>query len=285
MDDQTTHFADQLVDLVRQFEGCIVAYSGGVDSAVVAKAAQVALGHRAVAITGVSASLAAGELEAAKRIAEQIGIKHEAVATQELSQPEYLQNAPDRCFHCKTELYDQLGRLAAERGIRTILNGANADDVGDFRPGMRAAAEHEVRSPLAECGFDKATVRAIARHWGIEAWDKPATPCLSSRVAYGLNITPERLARIDAAEQVLRGFGLSRVRVRLHENELARLEVAIADLPRLCEPHVRSRLVEQLSSLGFKYVTLDLEGFRSGSFQQLVPVEELQRYAQTVAQQ
>ena len=286
MDDQTTsRYADRLVDFVRQFDACIVAYSGGVDSAVVAKAAQLALGQRAIAITGVSASLAAGELEAAKRIAEQIGVKHEVVATQELAQTEYLQNAPDRCFHCKTELYDQLGRWAAEKAVHTILNGANADDLGDFRPGMRAAAEHDVRSPLAECGLNKAAVRAVARHWGIEVWDKPATPCLSSRVAYGLNITTERLARIDAAEQVLRGLGLSRVRVRLHENELARLEVAIADLPQLCEPHVRDCIVEQLRSLGFNYVTLDLEGFRSGSFQQLVPVEELQRYAQTAARQ
>jgi pyridinium-3,5-biscarboxylic acid mononucleotide sulfurtransferase len=285
MDDQTTDYAVRLVDFVRQFEACVVAYSGGVDSAVVAKAAQLALGDRAIAITGVSASLAAGELEAAKRIAAQIGISHEAIATQELMQPEYLQNAPDRCFHCKTELYDQLGRLAAERGIRTILNGANADDIGDFRPGMRAAADHDVRSPLAECGFDKSTVRAIAQYWGMEVWDKPATPCLSSRVAYGLNITPERLARIDAAEQALRGLGLSKVRVRLHENELARIEVAVADLPRLCEPRVRGRMVEQLRSLGFNYVTVDLEGFRSGSFQQLVPVNELQRYAQTAAQQ
>jgi pyridinium-3,5-biscarboxylic acid mononucleotide sulfurtransferase len=285
MEDQTTHSADRLVDFVRQFDACMIAYSGGVDSAVVAKAAQLSLGERAVAITGVSASLAAGELEAAKRIAEQIGIKHEAVATQELSQPQYLQNAPDRCFHCKTELYDQLGRLAADRGVRTILNGANADDLGDFRPGMRAAAEHDVRSPLAECGLDKTAVRAIARHWGIEVWDKPATPCLSSRVAYGLNITPERLTRIDAAEQMLRGLGLQRVRVRLHENELARVEVALADLPRLCEPDVRGHIVERLRGLGFNYVTLDLEGFRSGSFQQLVPVEELQRYAQTAGQQ
>jgi pyridinium-3,5-biscarboxylic acid mononucleotide sulfurtransferase len=285
MDDQTNHDAARIVDFVRQFDSCIVAYSGGVDSAVVAKAAHVALGGRATAITGVSASLAAGELEAAQRIARQIGIEHEAIATEELSRRQYLANAPDRCFHCKTELYEQLGRLAEQRGVRTILNGANADDLGDFRPGMRAAAEHDVRSPLAECRLDKSTVRAIARHWGIDVWDKPATPCLSSRVAYGLAITPERLARIDAAEQALRAVGLGRVRVRLHENELARLEVPIAELARLCEPHVRARIVEQLRSLGFNYVTLDMEGLRSGSFQQLVPVEELQRYAQTAAAQ
>jgi pyridinium-3,5-biscarboxylic acid mononucleotide sulfurtransferase len=284
MVDQTTKNADRLVAFVRKFDACVVAYSGGVDSAVVAKAAQLALGDRAVAITGVSASLAAGELDAAKRIAAQMGIRHETIATGELARPEYLQNAPDRCFHCKTELYDQLGQVAKARGICTILNGANADDFGDFRPGMRAAAEHDVRSPLAECGLNKAAVRAVAHNWGIEVWDKPATPCLSSRVAYGLNITPERLARIDAAEQALRALDLHAVRVRLHENELARLEVSVEDLPRLCEPTARQTIVERLRSLGFRYITVDLEGFRSGSFQQLIPASELERFAQSAAQ-
>ncbi|MBA3480838.1 MAG: ATP-dependent sacrificial sulfur transferase LarE [Pirellulales bacterium] len=285
MDAQTSRQAEQLVAFITPFENCVVAYSGGVDSAVVAKAAQLALGDRALAITGVSASLAAGELEAAQRIATAIGIRHVTLNTDELSQPEYLQNAPDRCFHCKTELYTQLGGQAQRLGIRTILNGANSDDLGDFRPGMKAAANHDVRSPLAECGLNKPAVRAIACHWKIEAWDKPATPCLSSRVAYGLNITPERLARIDAAEQVLRTHGLGAVRVRLHENELARLEVPLAALPRLCEEGVRNAVVTQLRTLGFRYVTLDLEGFRSGSFQQLIPAEELTRFAQSKQQQ
>lgn len=285
MDAQTSRQAESLVAFITPFENCIVAYSGGVDSAVVAKAAHLALGDRALAITGVSASLAAGELEAAQQIAAAIGIRHATLDTDELSQPEYLQNAPDRCFHCKTELYTQLGAEAQQLGIRTILNGANTDDLGDFRPGMKAAANHDVHSPLAECGLDKAAVREIARYWNIEAWDKPATPCLSSRVAYGLGITPERLARIDAAEQVLRTHGLGAVRVRLHENELARLEVPLAALPRLCEEGVRMAVVTQLRALGFRYVTLDLEGFRSGSFQQLVPAEELTRFAQAVQQQ
>lgn len=285
MDELSSQQAENLVAFISQFESCIVAYSGGVDSAVVAKAAHLALGERAVAMTGVSASLAEGELEAARRIAVSIGIRHETLDTDELSQPQYLQNAPDRCFHCKTELYDQLGQEAKRLGIRTILNGANVDDLGDFRPGMKAAAEHDVRSPLADCGLDKAAVRAVARRWNIEAWDKPATPCLSSRVAYGLGITPERLARIDAAEQILRAHDLGTVRVRLHENDLARLEVPLGALPRLCEAKVREAVVEQLRALGFHYVTLDLEGFRSGSFQQLVPIEELTRFAQAEQQQ
>jgi uncharacterized protein len=271
--------AEGLIAFIRPFERCIVAYSGGVDSAVVAKAAHLALGERALAITGVSASLAAGELDAARRVAAAIGIPHETLKTEELSQPQYLQNAPDRCFHCKTELYEQLGREAQRRDIRTILNGANADDLVDFRPGMKAASNHAVRSPLAECGLDKAAVRAVAKLWGIEAWDKPATPCLSSRVAYGLGITPERLARIDAAEQVLRKLGLGIVRVRLHENELARLEVPLNALSRFSEGGIRESIVNQLRALGFRYVTLDLEGFRSGSFQQLVPAEELTRFS------
>ncbi|RIK80675.1 MAG: ATP-dependent sacrificial sulfur transferase LarE [Planctomycetota bacterium] len=279
MSPHVASLAEQLVSHVSQFENCLVAYSGGVDSAVVAKAAQLALGEQAVAVTGVSASLAAGELEAAQRIAAQIGIRHEVLSTDELGNPEYLQNAPDRCFHCKTELYDQLQRMGAARGIRTILNGANADDLSDFRPGTKAASQHAVRSPLAECGFTKATVRLIAQHWGIEAWDKPATPCLSSRVAYGLSITPERLARIDAAERLLRSLGFNTVRVRLHENELARLEVPLDALSRLMDPPTRDTVIRELRRLGFRYVTLDLEGFRSGSFKQLIPAETLTAFS------
>ena len=275
-----TQHADQLLDAISPLASCLVAYSGGVDSAVVAKAAHLALSDRALAVTGISASLAAGELDAARRIAQSIGIRHEIVDTDELAKADYLKNAPDRCFHCKTELYDQLRTLAANRGITTLLNGANADDLGDFRPGMQAAADFQVRSPLAECGLTKADVRALARHWNIEAWDKPATPCLSSRIAYGVAVTPERLARIDGAEQVLRTHGLATVRVRLHENELARIEVPLEALPRLCEPTARATIVAALRELGFRYVTLDLEGFRSGSFQQLIPAEELNRFAQ-----
>jgi uncharacterized protein len=270
---------DDLLNFIRQWNSCVVAYSGGVDSAVVAKAAHLALGERALAITGVSASLASGELEAAQRVAASIGIRHEIIYTDELTDADYLQNAPDRCFHCKTELYQRLEQEAEQRGVRTLLNGANIDDLGDFRPGMRAASNFQVRSPLAECGLNKAAVRSLAREWSLEIWDKPATPCLSSRVAYGLNITPERLARIDAAEQFLRQFGLAAVRVRLHENELARLEVPMAALARLCESEIRKRVCERLRALGFRYVTLDLEGFRSGSFQQLVPAEELTRFS------
>jgi len=270
--------ADRLVALIAELPSCLVAFSGGVDSAVVAKAAHLGLADKAIAVTGVSASLATGELETAQRIAQAIGIRHETVATDELSHDGYLENQPNRCWHCKTELYERLQVLGTDLGIGHILNGANTDDQGDFRPGMKAAAEHRVRSPLAECGIDKAGVRQLALAWNLEVWDKPATPCLSSRVVYGLNITPERLARIDAAEQLLRELGLGNVRVRYHHDDLARLEVAIADLPKLCETDTRGVIAQRLRELGFRYVTVDLEGFRSGSFQQLVSADELTRY-------
>ncbi len=271
---------DQLVRALAELPSCLVAFSGGVDSAVVAKAAQLALGDRAIAVTGVSASLAAGELETAQRIARAIGIRHEIVATEELADAEYLENRPNRCWHCKDELYQQLEALANRWECESIVNGANADDLNDFRPGMRAADEHRVSSPLAECGFDKRAVRQIAQHWELEVWNKPATPCLSSRVVYGLEITPEMLNRIDRAEQMLRELGLSNVRVRYHHDDLARLEVALADLPLLSAGDVRRQVVERLRELGFRYVTIDLEGFRSGSFQQLISAEELLKESQ-----
>jgi uncharacterized protein len=263
---------EQLLTLLRSFESCAVAFSGGVDSAVVAKAAQLALGDNAVAVTGSSASVAAGELENASALARLIGIRHEVVATGEMASDDYTRNAPDRCYHCKTELYSQLGRIRESLGAAVVVSGANADDLGDYRPGLTAAAEHGVRHPLAECGFTKADVRALAAHWQLPVWDKPASPCLSSRIAYGEEVTPERLAMIDRGEQYLRSLGLAEVRVRFHHGDVARLEVPSAAIERLCRPEVRSPLVEQFRVLGFKFITIDLEGFRSGSLNQLVPL-------------
>ncbi len=274
----TASSQERLVARIAEFPSCLIAFSGGVDSAVVAKAAQLALGENAIAVTGFSASLASGELQTAQRIANSIGIRHETLATDEFSREGYLENAPNRCWHCKTELYGQLQALGSNLGIADILNGANIDDQGDFRPGMQAAAEHRVHSPLIDCDIDKSTVRSIAQAWHLEVWDKPATPCLSSRVVYGLEVSPERLARIDAAEQLLRGLGLENVRVRYHHDDLARLEVAIEDLPKLCVTDKREVIASGMRDLGFRYVTLDLEGFRSGSFQQLVSPDELTQY-------
>ena len=268
---------DQLLNLLGGYGTCAVAFSGGIDSTVVAKAAQLALGDAAVAVTGTSASLAAGELEEAVELARLIGIRHEVIATDEFSNPDYLQNAPDRCYHCKTELYTHLEGLAERLGVAVVLNGANVDDLGDYRPGMQAAKEHRVASPLAECGFRKADVRALAAEWELPTWDKPATPCLSSRVAYGEAVTPERLAMIDRGEQFLREQGLGVVRVRYHKGDVARLEVPTEALARLCEGPLRDILVERFKALGFKYVTLDLEGFRSGSLNALVTIAGVER--------
>jgi pyridinium-3,5-biscarboxylic acid mononucleotide sulfurtransferase len=271
---------DRLLALLRGFESCAVAFSGGVDSAVAAKAARLALGDRAVAVTGVSASLADGELDEARDVARLIGIRHEELPTDEFSNASYLANSPDRCYHCKTELYTQLEGVAERLGVAVVINGANLDDRGDHRPGMHAATEHSVRSPLLECGLSKAEVRQLAVHWGLPIWDKPASPCLSSRIAYGEAVTPERVQMIDRAEQYLRGLGLPGLekrdlRVRYHQGDLARIEVPLAALPELSRPEVRDGLVRELRSLGFKYVALDLEGFRSGSLNQVLPVESL----------
>ena len=263
---------EALLAAIRPLQSCAVAFSGGVDSAVVAKAAALALGERAVAVTGTSASLAAGELEAATELANLIGIRHIVIGTEELTSTDYVRNAPDRCYHCKTELYTQLERLLPTLGVQAMVNGANADDLGDYRPGMQAAAEHRIHSPLAECGITKADVRELAAAWRLPVWDKPATPCLSSRIAYGESVTPERLAMIDGAEQYLRRQGLTNLRVRYHRGDLARIEVPVSELPRLCDAALRAKISAELRRLGFKFITLDLEGFRSGSLNQLVGI-------------
>lgn len=263
---------DALLTAIRKLQSCAVAFSGGVDSAVVAKAAALALGDRAVAVTGTSASLASGELEAAAELARLIGIRHLVISTDELASPAYARNAPDRCFHCKTELYTHLERLLPKLEVAAIVNGANVDDLGDYRPGMQAAANHRIHSPLADCKITKAEVRELAAAWNLPVWDKPATPCLSSRIAYGEAVTPERLSMIDAAEQYLRSLGLVNLRVRFHGGDLARIEVPLADLPQLCAGENRERITAELRSLGFKFVTIDLEGFRSGSLNQLVQI-------------
>jgi uncharacterized protein len=269
---------DRLIAMLAGYSRCAVAFSGGVDSAVVAKAAQLALGEAAVAVTGTSDALAAGELEAARDLASLIGIRHVVISTDEFANPEYVANKPDRCYHCKTELYSQLGSLRERLGVDVVVNGANADDLGDYRPGMRAANEHNVESPLAVCGLSKQEVRQLAAAWDLPVADKPATPCLSSRVAYGLNVTPERLARIDRAEQYLRSLGFHELRVRFHADDMARIEVPVAEIGQLCDPIVRASIVAEFEQLGFKFVTLDLAGFRSGGFTKLVPSEMLHRF-------
>jgi uncharacterized protein len=266
---------ERLLETLRNYGRVAVAFSGGIDSTVVAQAAQLALGERALAVTAVSASLAAGELEEAEALARRIGIRHRVIRTEEFADANYLRNGSDRCYFCKSELYGRLAGLLGTLGADVIASGANADDVGDHRPGMRAAGEHGVRHPLLECGLTKADVRALARGWDLPTWDKPATPCLSSRIAYGEAVTPERVRMIDQAEQWLRGRGLRLLRVRYHKGDLARVEVPLDELPRLTRPEVRDDLVRAFRALGFQYVTLDLEGFRSGSLNAVISPESL----------
>jgi uncharacterized protein len=271
MTDSLTAKRDRLLELIGSYASCAVAYSGGVDSAVVAKAAQLALGDRAVAVTARSPSLADGELTQASDLARRIGIRHVVIDTRELDQPEYVRNAPDRCYHCKTELYTQMESWNETFSVAEIANGANADDVGDYRPGMQAAREHRIRSPLLECGINKAEVRELAAHWHLPVAAKPASPCLSSRIAYGEPVTPERLAMIDLAETFLRESGFRNLRVRYHHGDLARIEVPVEELANLVDSTFRQRLVIRLGQLGFKFITLDLVGFRSGSLNALLP--------------
>jgi uncharacterized protein len=276
LEKQLKQKVDRLLALLGGLGRVGVAFSGGVDSAVVAMAARIACGENAVAFTAVSLSLASGELNEAAELARSIGIRHRIIETREFETADYLKNAPDRCYFCKTELYTRLEELAPELGIDTFVNGANLDDRGDYRPGMQAAREHRVQSPLIEAGMTKADVRALARHWELPVWDKPATPCLSSRIAYGLEVTPERVQRVDRAEEYLRReLGLGELRVRHEANDLARIEIPVADDLRLADPELRRRVCGKLHELGFKYVTLDLDGFRSGSMNAGLPVLEL----------
>ncbi len=264
---------DRLLGVLRELPGVAVAFSGGIDSTVVAKTAFLALGERAVAVTADSASVARTELQDARELAKLIGIRHVVVRTDEFSNPDYLKNDGTRCYHCKTELYTTVERMLPELGVPVMVSGANLDDRGDYRPGLVAAAEHSVRHPLQEAGFTKADVRALALHWGLPTWDKPAAPCLSSRMAPGVAVTPERTKRVEDAEAFLRTLGLRECRVRYHDGDLARVEVPVGEIARLADDAVRTELTRTLHALGFKFVTLDLDGFRSGSLNELVPLE------------
>jgi uncharacterized protein len=243
----------------------VVAFSGGADSSLVLRACREFLpAGRVVAVTGRSESLKPAELERASALARALEVPHEVVDTEELSDPGYAANGPDRCWHCKTELYRKVGERARSLGLASVVDGLNADDRIEERPGARAAAEHGVRSPLREAGLGKDRVRALSRALELPTWDKPAEPCLSSRIPFGTEVTPERLARVRAAEAVLEGLGFRVHRVR-HHGDVARVELPAADLPRALEPGVRRAIVEGVQAAGYAFVALDLEGFRSGS--------------------
>lgn len=239
----------------------VVAYSGGVDSALVAASAHEALGDRSLAVTAVSPSLARRELYAARALARANGWSHSIVATGEVAREEYARNDPDRCYWCKTELFEVLEPIAGQRGA-TIVVGTNCDDLGEHRPGLEAARQHDVRAPLVDAGLTKADVRALSAEIGLPTAEKPASPCLASRFAYGVRVTPEGLRRIDRAEELLRSFGFAVLRVRDH-GDLARIEVPPEDIAEAAR--LGSEISEGLRALGFSYVALDLMGFRSGS--------------------
>jgi pyridinium-3,5-biscarboxylic acid mononucleotide sulfurtransferase len=269
----------RLVGVLADMPGVAVALSGGVDSSVVAKAAALALGERAVAVTADSPSVPRAELEQAKRLAAAIGIRHVVVQTSEFDDPNYLRNGGDRCYYCKSELYSRVVQILPTLGVGVVCSGANLDDLGDYRPGLTAAAEHGVRHPLQEAGFTKADVRALAKFWELPVWDKPASPCLSSRLAPGLAVTPERTGRVEAAEAYLKTLGVRDCRVRYHEGDLARVELPADEIDRFLAADVRQPLTAKLKELGFKFVTIDLEGFRSGSLNELVSLEVRRKFS------
>lgn len=272
---------DRLLEVLRPLPGVAVAFSGGIDSTLVARAAHDALGAKAVAVTADSPSVARAELDDARRLAALIGIRHLILPTAEFANPDYLRNDGSRCYHCKSELYDAIIDRLPDLGVGVICSGANLDDRGDYRPGLTAAAERRIRHPLQEAGFTKADVRALARWWHLPTWDKPASPCLSSRLAPGLPVTPERTSRIEAGEAYLKSLGLRDCRVRLHEGELARIEVPASEIARLASSDLRDELNRRFRDLGFQFITLDLEGFRSGSMNNLVSLDIKTRFTQT----
>ena len=254
----------RLQEVLAGYRSVLIAFSGGVDSAYLAIAAAEVLGERALAVTADSPSYPDSHRRLALAIASDFGLAHEIIHTDELERPEYRANPANRCYYCKDELYARLAAVAAERGLAVVVDGNNADDRGDYRPGRQAAREHGVRSPLDEADLTKDDIRELAREAGLESWNEPASACLSSRIPYGTEVSDEKLRQIEQAETVLRDLGFRVFRVR-HHDAVARLEIARSEMPRALEPEINTQIVTALKALGYQYVSLDLQGYRLGS--------------------
>jgi pyridinium-3,5-biscarboxylic acid mononucleotide sulfurtransferase len=264
---------ERLFAALRGVDSLLVAFSGGADSAYLAWAAHQVLGERALAVTALSASFSRHDREQAEAFVRSSGVRHQFIETHEFQNPLYVANNADRCYHCKDELFDRMALLAKESNFSAIAYGINADDTRDFRPGHRAAREHRVLAPLLDAAMHKDEIRELSRRAGLPTWDRPASACLSSRIPYGIAVTPELLDKIDRAESVLRDLGFRQFRVRAH-GELARIELAQDELSRGFEPALSQQIATRIKAVGFAFVTLDLEGYRQGSLNSLLKTRE-----------
>ena len=258
-----------LIDSLRKMEHVIVAFSGGTDSAYLAWAARQALGDDAIAITADSASIPESHKRDAEAFVRQFGIRHEYIETREFENPDYIKNDANRCFHCKDELFTRLAEYQGRHGNPTVVYGVNQDDLGDYRPGQNAAKKHQVKAPLVEAGLTKSEIRELSRRAGLPTWDRPAAACLSSRVPYGTPVTIQTIRTVEVGEEEMKSLGFRQFRVRFH-GELVRIEVAREELPRALDMEMAGRLTEVFRKLGFKYVTLDLQGYRQGSLNEVL---------------